>query len=202
MDVTYATYALAYRFGIVPWERYGRFAAARIGALLDREAAERSRPLGRALDLGCGRGPITREVAQRGWDVVGIDNAPQAIRAARRLGVPGATFVLGEVTDLDPAALGRFDLLVDIGCFHALPAAERLAEGRSSTGVANPGATLLMLAFQPTPVRSVVGGVTQADVEAAFPDWEMLSVEPAETAGLRWPLSTTSPRWYRLRRSG
>ncbi len=66
--------------------------------------------------------------------------------------------------------------------------------------MSNPGATLLMLAFQPTRVRSVVGGVTQTDVEAAFPGWELLSVEPAETAGLRWPLSTTSPQWYRLRR--
>jgi SAM-dependent methyltransferase len=201
MDVTYTTYALAYRFGIVPWERYGRFAAARIGALLDREATERPRPLGRAIDLGCGRGPVTREVAQRGWDVVGIDNAPRAIDATKRLGVPGATFVLGEVTDLDPARLGTFDFLLDVGCFQGLSAAERLAEGRSATAVANPGATLLMLAFQPTKVRSMVGGVSRADVEAAFPGWEMLSVEPAETAGLRWPLSTTSPQWYRMRRS-
>ena len=68
--------------------------------------------------------------------------------------------------------------------------------------MANPGATLLMLAFQPTKVRSLVGGVTQAEVETAFPGWEMLSVEPAETAGLRWPLSRTAPQWYRLRRPG
>src|SRR5512132_3187767 len=49
-------YALAYRFGITPWERYGKAAASSIEALLGREEAERSQPLGRALDLGCGRG--------------------------------------------------------------------------------------------------------------------------------------------------
>lgn len=49
-------YARLYRFGITPWERYRTAAAASITALLDREEAERSCPLGRALDLGCGRG--------------------------------------------------------------------------------------------------------------------------------------------------
>ena len=34
----------------------------------------------------------------------------------------------------------------------------------------------------------------------ALADWEMLSVEPAETTGLGWPLTRTAPRWYRLRR--
>ena len=82
MNVIYATYALAYRFGIAPWERYGRVAAASIGALLDREESERPSHLGRAIDLGCGRGQITRELAKRGWEAVGVDNAPRAI--ARR----------------------------------------------------------------------------------------------------------------------
>ena len=42
-------YDLMYRFGIRPWERYARTAAASIAALLDREEAERSRPMGRLL---------------------------------------------------------------------------------------------------------------------------------------------------------
>lgn len=29
---------------------------------------------------------------------------------------------------------------------------------------------------------------------------EMLTVEPADTAGLGWPMNKTAPRWYRLRR--
>ena len=41
-------YVRMYRFGITPWERYATAAAASIAALLDREEAERSGPLGRA----------------------------------------------------------------------------------------------------------------------------------------------------------
>ena len=41
-----------------------------------------------------------------------------------------------------------------------------------------------MLEFQATRFRSHVGGVTRAEVEAAFRGWEMVSVEPAETRGL------------------
>jgi SAM-dependent methyltransferase len=193
-------YALFYRFGLTPWERYRTAAAASIEALLDREEAERSRPLGRALDLGCGRGQYTPELARRGWEAVGIDYVPRAIDAANRRAFSGATFVVGDVTDLAPADLGMFDFFFDVGCFQGLSSEQRLAEGRGVSALANPGATLLMLAFQPTSMRSLAGGVSEADVEAAFPGWEMLSVEPADTAGLGWPMNKTSPQWYRLRR--
>jgi len=184
---------------LTPWERYGPAAAASIGALLDREEAERTRPLGRALDLGCGRGQYTPELARRGWEAVGIDYVPRAIDAANRRGVPGATFVVGDVTNLAPADLGMFDFFFDVGCFQGLNPEQRTAEGRSVCALANPGATLLMLAFQSTGMRSFAGGVSRADVEAAFPGWEMLSVKAADTSGLGWPMNRTSPQWYRLR---
>jgi SAM-dependent methyltransferase len=192
-------YALAYRFGITPWERYGKAAASSIGARLDREEAERSQPLGRALDLGCGRGLYTYELARRGWEAVGVDKVPRAIDAANRRSVSGATFVVGDVTDLAPD-LGTFDFFLDVGCFQGLNSEQRLAEGRGASALANPAATLLMLAFGPTRMRSVVGGVSRTDVETAFPGWEMVSVEPADTTGLGWPLTKTAPMWYRLRR--
>ena len=98
------------------------------------------------------------------------------------------------------AILGRFDFFLDVGCFQGLSSEQRFAEGRGVSALANPDATLLMLAFQPTRARSVVGGVSRAEVETAFAGWGMLSVEPAETAGLGWPLTKTAPQWYRLRR--
>jgi len=193
-------YAVAYRLGFTPWERYGRAAAASIGALLDREEAERSRPLGRAIDLGCGRGQYSHELARRGWETVGIDNIPRAIDVANRKGVSGTTFVLGDVTDLALADLGTFDFFFDVGCFQHLSSEQRLAEGRGVSALANPSATLLMLEFEATRMRSFVGGTTRGEVEAAFPDWQMLSVEAADTTGLGWPLTKTAPQWYRLRR--
>jgi SAM-dependent methyltransferase len=189
-----------YRLGITPWERYVQAAATSVAVLLDREKAQRSHPPGRAIDLGCGRGLYTQELAKRGWQVVGVDNVARAIDAANRRGVPGVTFLVGDVTHLAPADVGTFDFFLDVGCFQGLNPDQRLGEGRSVCALANPGATLLMLAFGPTRMRSAAGGVSRADVEAALPGWEMLCVEPADTTGLGWPLNKTAPRWYRLRR--
>jgi SAM-dependent methyltransferase len=193
-------YKRLYRLGITPWERYGQAAAASIAAHLDREETGRSRPLGRALDLGCGRGQFTPELARRGWEAVGIDYVPAAIEAAKSRGAAGVTYVVGDVTNLPAAGLGRFDFFLDIGCFQGFRAGKRLAQGRGVSALANPGATLLMLAFGHGWMRSFVGGVSRAGVETAFPGWEMLAVEPADTAGLGWPMNKTAPQWYRLRR--
>jgi hypothetical protein len=93
-----------------------------------------------------------------------------------------------------------FDFFFDVGCFQGLSSGQRLAEGRGVSALADPGATLLMLPFQPTRMRAIVEGVSRAEVQAAFPGWEMLSVEPADTTGLGWPMNKTAPQWYRLRR--
>lgn len=193
------SYALAYRLGITPWERYPSAAGGSIAALLDREEVDRLRPLGRALDLGCGRGIYTRELARRGWEAVGVDYVPKAIDAARRRAAAGTCFVVGDVTDLPSAGLGTFEFFLDVGCFQGLNSTQRLATGRGVTALAARSATLLLLAFQRSQVGAVVGGVSQSDVEEAFQGWDLLAVDPGETAGLGWPMNRTAPQWYRLR---
>jgi SAM-dependent methyltransferase len=195
-------YARLYRFGITPWERYGKAAAASIAALLDREERERSRPFGRALDLGCGRGQYTPDLARRGWEAVGIDSVPAAIEAAaaKSRGVDGLSYVVGDVTRLPSANLGTFDFFLDIGCFQGLDTEQRLSQGQGISALANPGATVLLMSFGPSRWRWLVEGASQQEVETAFTGWEMLAVEPARTAGLGWPMNKTTPRWYRLRR--
>jgi SAM-dependent methyltransferase len=197
-----AKYARMYQFGFTPWERYGTVAAASITALLDREETGRSRPLGRALDLGCGRGQYTPELARRGWEAVGIDSVPAAIEAAaaKGRGVAGLRYVVGDVTRLEPARLGTFDFFLDIGCFQGLDAEQRLAEGTGAGALANPGATVLLLSFGPSRWRRLIEGASREEVETAFAGWEMLAAEPADTAGLGWPMNKTAPQWYRLRR--
>ncbi|MFP3714633.1 class I SAM-dependent methyltransferase [Puerhibacterium sp. TATVAM-FAB25] len=191
-------YRALYRAGLRPWEGYRTAAAPSVDALFDREVAGRAPPLGRALDLGCGRGQYTPELARRGWDAVGVDLVPQAVDEARRRAGAGVTFVVGDVTRLETADLGTFDLFLDVGCFQGFDARQRAAEGRGVTALANPGAALLMLAFGPTRLRSMIGGASRADVEAAFPGWSVDADEPASTAGLGWPMDRTAPRWYRL----
>ena len=193
------SYPLMYRLGMTPWERYGQAAAGSIAAALDRERAEAGDPPGRALDLGCGRAQFTPELVRRGWSAVGVDIVPAAIEGARRIDPDGGRYVVGDVTALD-ADLGRFDLFLDIGCFQGFEASERAGMGRSVTERAAPGARMLMLAFGPTRLRSMIGGVSEEQVVAAFPGWELTDSQLAETAGLGWPMNRTRPRWYRLRR--
>jgi len=75
-------YAIAYRLGVTPWEKAGREATAQFNALLVREQ-EGDPPFGRALDIGCGTGDHAVNLAQRGWNVTGVDLIPRAIEAAR-----------------------------------------------------------------------------------------------------------------------
>jgi SAM-dependent methyltransferase len=198
-------YARMYRLGITPWERYAPTAKLALAALLEREAADRTRPPGLALDLGCGRGLFTPELARQGWRAVGVDVVPQAIHDAQQRGDDGVTYVVGDVTDLGSSAerhgWGEVDLFLDVGCFQGLDTAQRTAEGRGVTELAAPGATLLLLAFGPSRWRRLVEGVSEDEIVAAFDGWELLDAQPAETTGLGWPMNRTSPRWYRLRRS-
>ena len=41
----------------------------------------------RILDLGCGDGPLTKQLCDLGCDVVGVDASPQMVAAARALGI-------------------------------------------------------------------------------------------------------------------
>ena len=192
-------YAVAYRLGITPWESAGEAAQASFDALLDREERDHGPTLGRVLDIGCGRGSHTHELAGRGWEAVGLDNISRAIDAARARTDSGATFVLGDVTRLDPSTLGTFDFFLDIGCFHGLSAEQRRAEAEGVTALAGPGATMLMLAFRPNRLPMLPGGATTDDIESAFAHWDLLSTEPADVTGMPKPLQATAPSWYRLR---
>jgi len=134
---------------------------------------------------------------------VGIDYVPAAIEAAaaKSPGAAGLSYVVGDVTRLPSARLGTFDFFLDIGCFQGLDAGQRQSQGEGVSALANPGATLLMLSFGPSRWRWLVEGASQEEVKTAFAGWEMLASEPADTAGLGWPMNKTAPRWYRLRRS-
>lgn len=198
-SATMKTYGFLYGIGWAPWERYSHSAGASVARLLDREDDERDRPR-RVLDLGSGRGQYAPELIRRGWDYVGVDNVARAIEAARRRRIPGATFVLGDVTRLHVEELGPFDLFLDVGCFQHLNQERAQLMGRGVTELAKPRATLLMLEFGLSGIGAVVGGTSEDRVRRAFPGWELVSVEQAETRGLGWPLSRTAPTWYRLTR--
>ena len=82
---------------------------------------------GRALDLGCGTGTNVITLAKHGWDVTGVDFSRRAIQIAKKKAQQNDVQVdlrMEDVTRLD-SITGRFDLILDMGCFHSLPLNKR-----------------------------------------------------------------------------
>jgi SAM-dependent methyltransferase len=98
---------------------------ARVGELGLPERRER------ALDFGCGVGRITRALASRFREVVGLDASRAMVEHARRINgaVSNASFVAGSLDELEPAS---FDLAWSVLVLQHLapdevePAVERL----------------------------------------------------------------------------
>jgi methylase of polypeptide subunit release factors len=78
-------YRIFYQVGFTPWEDGAthRPAAQQIARPFAREEHQQQPPFGPALDLGCGTGIWTVNLAERGWQVTGIDNVPKAVTRAR-----------------------------------------------------------------------------------------------------------------------
>ena len=79
-------------------------------------------PAGRAIDLGCGTGTNVITLVQNGWQVVGIDYAPRAIRIAKckiKSANIQADLRVSDVIKLEGID-GPFDLALDLGCFHGI----------------------------------------------------------------------------------
>jgi len=70
---------------------------------------------GVALDIGCGTGDLTRRLATKFTEVVGIDISHRSISLAREL-TPASSlrlsFYPGHVSDLIPVYAGRFNLVI------------------------------------------------------------------------------------------
>jgi SAM-dependent methyltransferase len=67
-----------------------------------------------ALDLGCGLGVLTRDLASRADQVLGLDLSRLAVELARRLSRSCTTvrFEQADVLAIDPSMDGQFDLIV------------------------------------------------------------------------------------------
>ena len=198
-------YKLLYRVGLTPWERLPMLPAAeQISALFDREENGRQPPYGQALDLGCGSGIWSVELARRGWHVTGVDMVPKAVRAAgeraRQAGVE-ARFLEGHVTALRGSGVGSgFRLVLDFGTVHGLTRAQRQAVGREVSAVAAADATLLMYAAAPGRRGPLPRGTSRDEIEAAYPQWRVVDEHPFDVSGAPGPFRRADPCWYRLRR--
>lgn len=159
-----------YRFSTPPWD--SNVTPPEVVALVTSGGIA-----GRALDLGCGTGTNSIYLAQHGFAVVGVDFSPKAIATARakarRAGV-AVEFHVSDVTRLD-FLREPFDLVLAIGCFHSLGAAQRAQYAEMAARLTRAGGVFLLYAFSPRPagerghlirLRSV--GVLPTEVQRIF----------------------------------
>lgn len=200
-------YRLAYAVGFHPWEDLVEHPPFRdkLLELVAREEDGREPPYGGALDIGTGSAVWGIRLAERGWDVTGIDVVEKALRRARqRVEEAGVEMrlVRADVRSLREADVGAgFRLLLDTGTFHGLNDPQRTAMGRALSAVAAADATLILDCFAPLRRGPLPRGASRDEVERAFPGWEITDVEVADTdPDPIARLFRFDERFYRLRR--
>ena len=140
---------------------------------------------GRALDVACGEGRNAVWLAERGWQVTGIDFSDVALgkaaELARARGVE-VEWVAGDVLVHEPAP-GAFDLVAVL--YLQLPHDELARALRRAARAVAPGGALIVLGHDTRNLSDGYGGprdasvlYTPADVVASLDD---LVVERAET---------------------
>jgi SAM-dependent methyltransferase len=137
---------------------------------------------GPVADLGCGPGHVTRFLAERHPDVLGLDLSPRMIEIARER-LPGTPFAVASMLALpvrDDAWAGAVALYSII---HLSPA-ERAAAGRELARVLRPGGRLLV-SFHIESPDVAAGGSTRlstwfgspVDVEVHFLDPDAVAAD-------------------------
>lgn len=123
-------------------------------------------PAGRALDVGCGSGTNCLTMARSGWRTTGIDLAGRAIRKARlRFQAAGLNgeFLTGDIAGLNLPEY-EFDLVLDIGCYHSLPADSRVIYRKSIAGWLKPGGWYMVYGHVPASLAQTDFGLSEQDV--------------------------------------
>jgi len=160
---------------------------------------------GPALDIGCGTGTNALWLAQRGFDVLGVDVSPLAIDRARAKLSSAPPRCRFEVRDFlaDPPK-GAFSLVYDRGCFHVFDEAEDRARfaARVAELLAPDGVWLSLLGSTEGPPRDVGPPRRSArDVAAAIEPVLAIAELAAVTFSKRDPAPAAAWRCVARRRS-
>ena len=148
MPENYEKWKHVYRFGEkgpYPWE-LGRPRSFLVD--LVEQGMIRGR---KALDTCCGLGTNTLFLAEKGFEVTGIDISERAVEIARekaeRQGkAEAAHFRVQSFMEMDYAA-GSFDFVLDIGCFHHIAEEDRQGFIAGVHRVLRAGGRYLLMCF-------------------------------------------------------
>ncbi|HEX3475643.1 MAG TPA: flavoprotein [Kofleriaceae bacterium] len=149
--------------------------------------AARAAPGRRLVDLGTGDGVVAVAAARLGFEVTAVDIAPSALGRARdraeAAGARGIALVLGDVTALPLGGMGTaFDVAVDRGLLHCLPADQRAGYAAAVAALVVPGGALLVVAHAPG-AELGTHPVTAEELRARLPGFELVRTQATTLAG-------------------
>lgn len=136
-------YEIIYRYFRAPWEIGAR---EELVALVD---SGRIKPC-RAIDLGCGTGANAIYLAQKGFEVTGVDFAEGAIEKARARARDvdvQVKFVVDDLTNLRQIS-GTFDFMLDYGVLDDLRLHQRGPYVQSILSLTHTGSCYLLWGFE------------------------------------------------------
>jgi len=128
---------------------------------------------GRVLVPGCGFGHDVRALAATADEVVGLDIAPSAVKAARTFPtVGGENYEIADLFALPPRLRGSFDCVWEHTCFCAIEPAMRPAYVAAVAGALKPGGHLLAVFYldpgHAHPDEGPPFGTTTAELDTFF----------------------------------
>ncbi|MEU0497612.1 class I SAM-dependent methyltransferase [Mycobacterium sp. NPDC006124] len=201
----------AYQSGTPPWV-IGEPQAAVVA--LEKSGAIR----GTVLDVGCGLGEHTILLSSLGYDVLGVDFAPNAVAQARANAVAKGVDARFEVRDalslgLEADQAARYDTVLDSALFHVFgDDTDRARYVASLHAVIRPGGVLHLLALSDEG-RGFGPSVGEDTIRTAFiAGWNLETLEvttyrgvvgAAQSKSLDLPVGTVveEPAWLaRVRR--
>lgn len=140
---------------------------------------------GKVLDVGCGTGEHTILLTRLGYDVLGIDFAPEAVEQARRnaeaKGV-GARFEVADAMNLPDQP--RYDTIVDSALFHIFDDTDRPKYVAGLHNACLPGGVVHVLALSDAG-RGFGPEVSGETIRDAFTDgWQLEELAPTTYRGV------------------
>ena len=140
---------------------------------------------GKILDVGCGTGEHTILLTRLGYDVVGIDFAPEAVEQARRnaeVNGVAARFEVADATTLPDQP--QYDTIVDSALFHIFDDTDRPRYVASLHNACRPGGVVHVLALSDAGrgFGPQVSGETIRDAFSA--GWDLEELQPTTYRGV------------------
>lgn len=173
-------------------------------------------PAGRAVDLGCGAGTTAVWLAQRGFEVTGLDISAEAIRLAGELAARRGVTCRFRVADLTGEALHPgpgFDFAFEWEVLHHIFPADRPRYVRNVHRLLRPGGMYVSVCFsetdptfggrgkvRKTSIGTILYFSSEAELQALFtPLFRIEQLDTVEVAGRTGPHRAIMVRMIRPR---